>query len=278
MSKISRKIKKGLKSAILGLISVFMFFISLSAYADTVDYDLLTSNYNTTIYLATSNVVDTQSNLSFENINGFNMINTKYPSANSSTSALNREVITYTTNTIKTINSNMALYMKYNNATTRINFNLNNVTQFSFLSTSTPTIINNDLNVYKFTDEIQFDAIEIFNNYIGSKTETPFYFTILNANERAYNLGYNDAIQKYNELDIEYQQLLSNYTSLEQMYNSLAEGQYTFESLFWSIGSVPMAVLLQTFNVNVLGMNIRAIITGFLTALVVIWLIKRLFK
>lgn len=275
MSKISSKIKKGLKSAILGLISAFMFFISLSAQAEVIDYELLTSNYNTTIYLMTSNVVDTQSNISFVNISGFNMIDIKYPYTSNSTS-LNREVITYTTT--KTINSSMNLYMKYNSTTTRINFNLNNEIQFSFIQGSTPTIINNDFNVYQFIDTIEFDSIEIFNNYIGSNVESSFYFTILNANERSYNQGYNTAIQKYDDLTIEYQQLLSNYNSLEQMYNELANGQYTFESLFWSIGSVPMAVLLQTFNVNVLGMNIRAILTGLLTALVVIWLIKRLFK
>lgn len=275
MSKISSKIKKGLKSAILGLISAFVFFISLSAQADTIDYELLTSNYNTTIYLMNTNVIDTQSNISFVNIEGFNMVDTKYPYVSSVTN-LNREVITYTTT--KIINSNMNLYMKYNSSTTRINFNLNNETQFSFIQGTTPTTINNGLNVYKFTDEIEFDTIEIFNAYIGSSTENSFYFTILNANERAYNQGYNTAIQKYDDLNIEYQRLLSNYNSLEQMYNALANGDYTFESLFWSIGSVPMAVLLQTFNVNVLGMNIRAILTGLLTALVVIWLIKRLFK
>lgn len=275
MSKISSKIKKGLKLVILGLISVFMFFISLSAQADTIDYELLTSNYNTTVYLQGTNVIDTHSKLSFTNIEGLNMIDIKYPFVSSVTN-LNHEVILY--NSTKTINSNMSLYMKYNDSITRINLSLNNEIQFSFIQGTTPTTINGGLNVYNFIDIIEFDRIEIFNTYIGSNTENSFYFTILNADERAYNQGYNTALQKYDELNVEYQQLLSNYNSLEEMYNSLASGEYTFESLFWSIGSVPMAVLLQTFNVNVLGMNIRAILTGLLTALVVIWLIKRLFK
>lgn len=274
MKKKWTKILSAMVLSIIGAI-IFMFSLCATCKAEVIDYELLTSNYNTTIYLMNSNVVDTRSNISFVNINGFNMIDTKYPYTSDSTT-LNREVITYTTT--KTINSSMNLYMKYNSTTTRINFNLNNDTQFSFVQGSTPTIINNDFNVYQFIDSIEFDTIEIFNSYIGSNAENSFYFTILNANERSYNQGYNTAIQKYDDLNIEYQQLLSNYNSLEEMYNSLAEGQYTFESLFWSIGSVPMAVLLQTFNVNVLGMNIRAIITGLLTALVVIWLIKRLFK
>ena len=91
-------------------------------------------------------------------------------------------------------------------------------------------------------------------------------------------MKYDFLQQQYDDLIVSNQQLQSNYAELESLYNGLASGQYTFESLFWSVGSVPMAVLLQTFNVNVLGMNIRAIITGLLTALVVIWLIKRLFK
>lgn len=89
----------------------------------------------------------------------------------------------------------------------------------------------------------------------------------------------NETLSNSNEtLNTNYNTLQQNYNNLQNLYNGLATNEYTFENLFWSVGSVPMAFLLQSFNVNVLGLNIRAIITGLITALIIIWLIKRLIK
>lgn len=99
------------------------------------------------------------------------------------------------------------------------------------------------------------------------------------------NKEYNKLNEEYNTIQTDlsnltnnYSNLQNNYTSLQAQYNDLASNEYTFENLFWSVGSVPMAFLMQSFNVNVLGINIRAIITGLITAIIVIWIIKKIIR
>lgn len=102
--------------------------------------------------------------------------------------------------------------------------------------------------------------------------------SITNSQYNTLSDNYNDLVNNYDTLNTNYETLTYNYQTLNNQYNALATNQYTFENLFWSVGSVPMAFLLQSFNVNVLGMNIRAIITGLITALLIIWIIKKLLK
>ena len=78
-------------------------------------------------------------------------------------------------------------------------------------------------------------------------------------------------LSDYNSLDANYNTLLSQYNTL------LHQSDYSFSELFWSISAVPMGVLTSAFNVNVLGVNLRGIITGLFTALLLIWLFKKLF-
>lgn len=92
------------------------------------------------------------------------------------------------------------------------------------------------------------------------------------------NEEYNTMQTDYNNLTNSYSNLQHNYTTLQNQYNNLATNEYTFENLFWSVGSVPMAFLMQSFNVDVLGINIRAIITGLITAIIVIWIIKKILR
>lgn len=81
-------------------------------------------------------------------------------------------------------------------------------------------------------------------------------------------------------------QLNSNISSMQNTINYLNEqiklynenGGYRFDNLFWSIASVPFGVLVSTFNVDVLGFNIGSIITGTITAFLLIWLLKKFMR
>lgn len=80
------------------------------------------------------------------------------------------------------------------------------------------------------------------------------------------------------QLQSDYNSLDANYNTLLNQYNTLLhQTDYSFSELFWSISAVPMGVLTSAFNVNVLGVNLRGIITGLFTALLIIWIIKKLF-
>lgn len=48
--------------------------------------------------------------------------------------------------------------------------------------------------------------------------------------------------------------------------------------LFWTIGSTPWESFKHIWNINFLGINLANVITGFVTALIVIWLIKKVWK
>ena len=112
----------------------------------------------------------------------------------------------------------------------------------------------------------------------------PLYISIQNADVFSYYYaqGFSNGNSQYYDL---YQETLANYNSLDRSYTILLEQynvllnstEYSFSELFWSISAVPFGVLTSAFNVNVLGVNLRGIITGLFTALLLIWLIKKLF-
>lgn len=279
MIKISRKIKKGLKSAILGLISVITFqSLNLTSSAETNRYMLdMLVGANVQLCDMDDNVLasDTLTQNDIEN-------------ETSIYSTITPNIRNYCNNYE---GSTESIYITFDLST---NINLGFVCSFSSSSDSVPmevSLFNNDNLVATITNTSDNMLLNVDNlnfNSIYMQGFLPDYVSIEitpTSNSTEYLLGYNNGISKYNELkgsydylQESYNYLLNNYRTLESNYNNLARGTYTFENLFWSIGSVPMAVLLQTFNVNVLGMNIRAIITGLITALVIIWLIKRLLK
>ena len=177
-------------------------------------------------------------------------------------------------------------------------FIINNISSINFAQEN---IINNIIQI-----EIPINITYIYIGYfteINYPTSIDFYYQVITeidmdntfininnnlvSNEQYKNLEakYNNLQQRNEEtertywnLDQAYETLRNNYQHLQQQYNDLATNEYTFENLFWSVGSVPMAFLLQSFNVDVLGLNIAAIITGLITALLILWIIKKLLK
>lgn len=146
--------------------------------------------------------------------------------------------------------------------------------------------------------EIQFNKIIISGQYTSGVSNRQGVNYIIDNNNYAfgYQQGYKDSEMFYdsentrlvaensqltndlNNLNNNYNSLNTNYNNLLSQYNNLANNEYTFSELFWSISSVPFGVLASGFNVNVLGVNLAAIITGLFTALLIIWIIKWLSK
>lgn len=102
------------------------------------------------------------------------------------------------------------------------------------------------------------DTISVLNN------------NILNLQNTNKNL-----IQQYEN---QITQLNNQINDLNYQLSILQKGDYTFDALFWSIANVPFGVLASTFNVNILGINLAGLITGVITSLLLIWLIKKFLR
>lgn len=119
----------------------------------------------------------------------------------------------------------------------------------------------------------------LYNNYNDLLAK----YNTLVTNYDTLNTTYDDLLSQYDtmsttldDLTTQYNTLNTNYNTLLEQYNTLLnQSEYSFSELFWSISSVPFGVLTSAFNVDVLGVNLRGIITGLFTALLLIWLIKK---
>lgn len=169
------------------------------------------------------------------------------------------------------------------------------------LNGDTWTLNNNNYNIGTFNSILILikasinDSSLLQLNVLENITDNGYYSFINNNNalQNEVNLLRNQVIElnrRLNQLLQENANLTANNNELINEINSLnntiryyqeqinqitAQGGYRFDNLFWSIASVPFGVLVSTFNVNVLGFNIASVITGTLTALLLIWLIKK---
>lgn len=92
----------------------------------------------------------------------------------------------------------------------------------------------------------KYDALQ--ETYIETQTDLNYYYE-----------EYNKALNRIDELN----DIIAN------------QSDYTFSNLFWGLAQTPFGVLTSIFNVDVMGVNIGGLITGLLTACIVIWLIHR---
>lgn len=277
MKKMWTKILSAMALSIIGAI-IFMFSLCATCKAEQIKYNQLFTNLNSINF-----GYGWDSDSYEETINEISFIdsgNQHYLNLNYNIDISQYDFITLDFTQKNKLNSNYQFISKLNGYTQQFAF-VNDTTIEYVISVSNMNS-NGDIYFYNINESFEYNKLVVYLSNTNISSTLPLITMNAISNDEIYangfEEGYNDAYQYYTNLQFEYNQLLSNYNSLEELYNGVVNGQYTFESLFWSIGSVPMAVLLQTFNVNVLGMNIRAILTGLLTALVVIWLIKRLFK
>lgn len=110
-----------------------------------------------------------------------------------------------------------------------------------------------------------------------------YYYSFVTNNDwqSGYNQGLIDSNKKQNEIvlskDNTINDLKKQIDTLNDTLNGYRNNEYSFESLFWGIGSIPFGVLSQILNFELMGINLFGLVSGLLTAILLIWLIKRFF-
>ena len=143
-------------------------------------------------------------------------------------------------------------------------------------------IFTNRLYTFDLIDNDYYNTINSINDM--SNTITQLQNQIQGLNDTIKNLRNNiSKLQNTNRNLIEqYEnqitQLQNQIHGLNYQLGILQKGDYSFDALFWSIANVPFGVLASTFNVNILGINLAGLITGVITSLLLIWLIKKFLR
>ena len=278
MKKNILNIFKVLSGVLLsGLLFIIPFFVN-SVYAEQIKYNQLFTNLSSINFgygWDSSSYQETINSIEFIDNGNQHYLNLDY---NLDISVYDFITLDFTQK--NKLNSNYQFISKLNGY----------AQQFAFINdTTTEYIINvNNMNLngnvsfYNIDETFEYNKLVVYISNTNNNSNLPLItMNVINNEEifaNGYEEGYNDAYQYYTNLQTEYNLLEYNYTSLQQLYNDLVTNEYTFENMFWSIGSVPMAFLMQSFNVDVLGINIRAIITGLITAIIVIWIIKKILR
>lgn len=275
---MKNKIKNILKYISIPIIATLIFFITLSAQAEQIKYNQLFTNLSTINFglgWDSASYVETINNIEFIDSGNQHYLNLNYD-----IDVSNFDFITLDFTQKNKLNSNYQFIAKLNGYTGQFAFI--NDTNREYLINTNNMNSNGDVYYYNINETFEYNKLVIYTSNTNNNANLPLITMNTINNEEifanGYENGYNDAYQYYTNLQTQYNLLEQNYRTLQQQYRELAEGEYTFENLFWSVGAVPMAFLLQGFNVNVLGLNLRAIITGLITALVIIYLIKKLIK
>lgn len=97
-----------------------------------------------------------------------------------------------------------------------------------------------------------------------------------------YNLGFNDGIQqntdKISDLNSQIVTLRDTINTLQGQIENMQNSTSNYQHLLWTIASTPWESFNKIWNVEFGGINIANIVTGFVTALLVIYLIKKIWK
>ena len=156
------------------------------------------------------------------------------------------------------------------------------------------TYTNTGVKSFDFKSVNDIYTITLPKTYNGeSDTIKDFYFTlekpmptdiviVSKSTEftNGYNSGYTNGIEQGKETG--YQQgKEEGYTEGKTQgyhdgYNKGIEEGASLNGLILSIAQVPIDFITNCFNVTILGINIAGLITGFITAAVVIWILKKL--
>jgi hypothetical protein len=156
------------------------------------------------------------------------------------------------------------------------------------------TYTNTGVKSFDFKSVNNIYTITLPKTYNGeSDTIKDFYFTlekpmptdiviVSKSTEftNGYNSGYTNGMEQGKETG--YQQgkeegLTEGKTQgYQDGYNKGIEEGASLNGLILSIAQVPIDFITNCFNVTILGINIAGLITGFITAAVVIWILKKL--
>lgn len=108
--------------------------------------------------------------------------------------------------------------------------------------------------------------------------------TINNYVNTMFQNGYNESLTKIETLQNQITSLNNTLKDKQETITSLQNqidiynqnGFYSFNDLMWGIATTPFGVLSSVFNVNILGVNVWLVVSGLISALLIVWLIKKL--
>lgn len=171
-------------------------------------------------------------------------------------------------------------------------------TGFTFKSSNSVNLILDAFNTSYYLNEISnpftFYAYNLTNLKSGVELRLTehssilslkygYYYSFVTNNDwqSGYNQGLIDSNKKQNEIILSKENTINDLKNqidtLNDTLNGYRNNEYSFESLFWGIGSIPFGVLSQILNFNLMGINLFGLVSGLLTAILLIWLIKRFF-
>jgi hypothetical protein len=136
------------------------------------------------------------------------------------------------------------------------------------------------LRGYKGIDTGVFNALSCTNFGLSASSYQTGYQVGYTQGVNNTSKGYQDEIDSLNQsisdLEKEVTSLTNENSSLNDTISGLSNGEYTFSSLFWGISQTPFGLINSIFDVDVLGINIGALITGLFSAMLLIWLVRKL--
>ena len=129
-----------------------------------------------------------------------------------------------------------------------------------------------------FNQDFEWDGLEI-----GVKSLESGYnikLSIGNLYSQGYENGFiagqNSNSDYINSLLNNIQNLQNQNNDLLDQINDLSKNKISFINLFMGISNIPGNIMSSMLNFEILGINLLGVITGLLSALLLIWLIKKL--
>lgn len=173
------------------------------------------------------------------------------------------------------IRANNVTYTSYSSARSSLSWLNSNMqlynTDGTFFSSGWNDVSN--ASRYDTIDWVQFRIVDYtfksstyYNSSIGVKGYLAnTYFTSLQSSEVLIS---NESFQ--NGFDSGY-----NRGYIDGYASSSANNTNSFSNLFLSIGNVPISIIYNMLNFNILGTNLLSLFTAFITLFLFIWLIKK---
>lgn len=113
------------------------------------------------------------------------------------------------------------------------------------------------------------------NYYLVSDPLGAYYF-------KGYTDGQNNAQIRYDldvaSLESQILNLKNTIATLNQQIYNMQNSEKNYQHLLWTVAGTPWESFNKIWNVEFGGINISNIVTGFITALIVIYIIKRIWK
>lgn len=86
-----------------------------------------------------------------------------------------------------------------------------------------------------------------------------------------------DFVENVLSLEQENSALKAQISALQEQLDLITSGN-DMQVLIWTIAGTPWESFKHIWNVEVLGVNISGFVTGLITALIIVWIVKKLFK